>query len=140
MEKFDFLEIRFEPLNAVIFVAIEEIHFEYNSIVKGYGLFKNSKGADIEFVVPFRQNVTDARAKAMQVRQWKEKIKKEAIAQFAKKYGEPFDKKVHSPSIAYLDGIHEFNPKGFKDSTYDDLCETITSETLWEKFQKMKGS
>ena len=139
MEKFDFLEIRFESLNVAIYVAIEELHFEYNSVVKGYGLFKNSKGEDVEFVVPFRQNVTDNRAKAMQVRQWKEEIKKTAIAQFEKKYGEAYDKKVHGPSIIYLDGINEFNPEGFRDSTYDDLCETITSETLWEKFQEMKS-
>ena len=110
MEKFDFLEIRFEPLNAVIYLAIEEMHFEYNSVVKGYGLFKNSKGKDVEFVVPFRQNVTDREAKAMQVRQWKEKIKKEAIAQFAKKYGAPYDKNIHSPSVIYLEGINDFNP------------------------------
>ena len=139
MEKFDFLEIRFDPINAVIFVAIEELHFEYNSVVKGYGLFKNSKGEDVEFVVPFRQNITDKRAKAMQVTQWKEDIKKTAIAQFDRKYGKSYDKKVHSPSIIYLDSINEFNPSGFKDSTYDDLCETITSEILWDKFQKMKS-
>lgn len=139
MEKFDFLEIRFEELNAVIFLAIEELHFEYNSVVKGYGLFKNSKGEDVEFVVPFRQNVTDRRAEAMQVRQWKEKIKKTAIEQFERKYGKPYDKKVHSPSVIYLDSINEFNPSGFNNITYDDLCETITSEILWEKFQKMKS-
>jgi hypothetical protein len=139
MEKFDFLEIRFEQLKAVIFIAIEEMHFEYNSVVKGYGLFKNSQGEDVEFVVPFRQNITDKRAKAMQVTQWKEEIKKTAIAQFGKKYGKPYDKKVHSPTIVYLDSMDEFNPGGFKDSTYDDLCETITSETLWEKFQEMKS-
>ena len=140
MGKFDFIEIQFDQLNAVIFLAIEELHFEYNSVVKGYGMFKNAKGEDVEFVVPFRQNVTDRRAEAMQVRQWKEKIKKEAIAQFAKKYGKPYDKNVHIPSIVYLDGINDFNPVGFNDITYDELCETITSESLWEKFQKMKGS
>lgn len=139
MEKFDFLEIRFEPINAVIFIAIEELHFEYNSVVKGYGLFKNSQGEDVEFVIPFRQNITDKRAKAMQVTQWKEDIKKTAIAQFDRNYGKPYDKKVHSPSIIYLDSINEFNPSGFKDSTYDDLCETITSEILWDKFQAMKS-
>ena len=135
----DFLEIRFEPINAVIFIAIEELHFEYNSVVKGYGLFKNSQGEDVEFVVPFRQNITDKRAKAMQVTQWKEEIKKTAIEKFAKKYGKPYDKKIHNPAIVYLDSINDFNPVGFKDSTYDDLCETITSEALWEKFQSMKS-
>jgi len=139
MEKFDFLEIRFEPLNAVIYLAIEEMHFEYNSVVKGFGLFKNSKGEDVEFVVPFRQNITESRAKAMQVKQWKEKIKKVAIEQFTEKFGKQYDKKVHNTTVIYLESINEFNPKGFKDSTYDDLCETITSEALWEKFQKMKS-
>jgi hypothetical protein len=139
MEKFDFLEIRFESLNAVIFLAIEEMHFEYNSVVKGFGMFKNSEGEDVEFVVPFRQNITESRAKAQQVKQWKDKIKTTAIEQFSKKYGKSYDKKVHIPSIVYLDGINDFNPAGFKDSTYDDLCETITSEALWKRFQAMKS-
>jgi hypothetical protein len=138
MEKFDFLEIRFEPINAVIYLAMEELHFEYNSVVKGYGLFKNAKGEDVEFVVPFRQNITERRAKAMQIKQWKDQIKKTAIEQFEKKYGKSYDKKVHTPSVNYLDSINDFYPAGFRDSTYDDLCETITSEALWEKFQSMK--
>jgi hypothetical protein len=139
MEKFDFLEIRFESLKAVIYLAMEELHFEYNSVVKGYGLFKNSKGEDVEFVVPFRQNITESRAKAMQIKQWKDQIKKTAIEQFQKKYGKSYDKKVHMPDVIYLESINDFNPAGFKDSTYDDLCETITSEALWEKLQAMKS-
>ncbi len=139
MSKLDFLEIRFEALNAVIFLAIEEMHFEYNSVVKGFGMFKNSKGEDVEFVVPFRQNITESRAKAQQVKQWKDKIKDTAIEQFGKKYGKSYDKKKHIPSIVYLESIDDFKPVGFKDITYDELCETITTEILWERFQAMKS-
>ena len=85
-------------------------------------------------------HITESRAKAQQVKQWKDKIKTTAIEQFSKKYGKSYNKKVHIPSLVYLDGINDFNPAGFKDSTYDDLCETITSEILWEKLQNMKAA
>jgi hypothetical protein len=140
MKKFEFYKIGFEHIKETIYVAIEELHFEYNFALNGYCLFKNSKGEEFEKIVTFKQPIGEGGIGEMQIKHLKEDIKYTATAEFVKKYGEGFDRKTHKPSFIYLDDINQFNPYGFKDSTYDDICETIISVELRERFQKMKGT
>lgn len=140
MKKFEFYEIQFEKIKEVIYVATEELHFEYNFALNAYCLFKNSKGEDCQLDIPYRQAITKNEVKKMEIFQQKQVIKNTVITYFEKKYGKGFDKKMNQPYFNYIDDISQFNPHGFEDSTYDEICETIHSIELVDRFQKMKGA
>jgi len=140
MKKFEYYKIGFAHIEEVIYVAVEELHYEYNFVMNGYCLLKNSKGDEFEKVLPFRQNLKDRDIKEMQIKQLKEDIKNKAIAEFKNKYGDRFDMNINKPYIEYFNDINQFSPIGFKDSIYEDISTTIISPELRERFLEMKSS
>ena len=139
MRKFEFYKIEFDKLKEGMYVALEELYFEYNFVLNAYCLFKDSNGEDCQLIIPFRRAVTEKKISDMEVLQQKRVIKNTSINYFGKKYGTGFDKKINSPTVIYLEDKSQFTPSGFKDLTYDEICETMHSEDLVDLFQKMKG-
>jgi len=140
MKKFRFIEISFDHIPEKLFVAIEELYFKYTFVLNGYYLFKNSKGEEFEGVLPYKRSTVDVKIGEMEIQHKFEDIKHAAIAKFQTKYDGSLDNKLNQPQFNYYDEINQFSPYGFKDAIYDDICVTIVSPELKERFKKMKGS
>jgi hypothetical protein len=140
MRKFRFIDISFEQITNPLYVAIEEINSKYTFVLNGFYMFKNSKGEEYDGVVPYKRSTVDLKVGEMEVRRQLDKIKNQALEEYKDKFDGNFDDKIHIPHFNHYEDLDQFSPYGFNNSTYDDICETIISTELLERFEKIKDS
>ena len=140
MKKFEFHRRGFNHKHETIYIAIEELNYEYHLEVNGYYIYRNSKGNEYADKIPFIQNIVNPIEREAEAIIQKGKIIKEVLRRYEKTYKGTFDSEIHRPQDNTFEEINLFSPYGFKNPTYDKIIDKIKSFEIKERFRKMKNS